>query len=209
MNDKLFKVMCLFVFIRNVTSTIKFCPSIASSGNYILHAITVNRFSAPNRSNNTFRVRLTRDPTLVCTRAAQPYRPDSRDSTARGARRSYFSLSLSLSLSFLHLATHYPVSVHERVSPINLSGESRLNLEREFYLASFNCSMGGAMGASRWPAFLLVVDRREIGSDDDFQTLEETRVSLRHRGGNRDERTSKFRKRQLVNSTNGARDSRF
>lgn len=164
-------------------------------GNYILHAITVNRFSAPNRSNNTFRVRLTRDPTLVCTRAAQPYRPDSRDSTARGARRSYFSLSLSLSLSFLHLATHYPVSVHERVSPINLSGESRLNLEREFYLASFNCSMGGAMGASRWPAFLLVVDRREIGSDDDFQTLEETRVSLRHRGGNRDERTSKFRKR--------------
>lgn len=54
--------------------------------------------------------------------------------------------------------------------------------------------MGGAMGASRWPAFLLVVDRREIGSDDDFQTLEETRVSLRHRGGNRDERTSKFRK---------------
>lgn len=49
--------------------------------------------------------------------------------------------------------------------------------------------MGGAMGASRWPAFLLVVDRREIGSDDDFQTLEETRVSLRHRGGNRDERT--------------------
>lgn len=97
------------------------------------------------------------------------------------------SLSLSLSLSFLHLATHYPVSVHERVSPINLSGESRLNLEREFYLASFNCSMGGAMGASRWPAFLLVVDRREIGNDDDFQTLEETRVSLRHRGGNRDE----------------------
>lgn len=59
--------------------------------------------------------------------------------------------------------------------------------------------MGGAMGASRWPAFLLVVDRREIGSDDDFQTLEETRVSLRHRGGNRDERT---------NSENGEFDER-
>lgn len=112
-------------------------------GNYILHAITVNRFSAPNRSNNTFRARLTRDLTLVCTRAAQPYRPDSRHSTTRGARRTSFSLSLSL--SFLHLATHYPVSVHERVSPINLSGESRLNLEREFYLASFNCSMEGTM----------------------------------------------------------------
>lgn len=143
----------------------------------MLHAISVNRNFLPRIVRIIlFVYRLTRDLTLVCTRAAQPYRLDSRDSTTRGARRSSFSLSLCLSLSFLHLATHYPVSVHERVSPINLSGDSRLNLDREFYLASFNCSME----RTRWERHGFLAPRRRWSRSatvhDDFQTLQETRV---------------------------------
>lgn len=144
----------------------------------MLHAISVNRNFLPRIVRIIlFVYRLTRDLTLVCTRAAQPYRLDSRDSTTRGA--SFVLLSLCLSLSFLHLATHYPVSVHERVSPINLSGDSRLNLDREFYLASFNCSMkrtrwerhGARLSCSSSSSW-----SRSATVHDDFQTLQETRV---------------------------------